>query len=203
MMNVIERCYLAGPMRGRALFNFPAFDAAAADLRERGLEVISPAEIDREMGFDPEVHDESYFGDLSILIRQDVNAVLATDAVVLLPGWEGSTGARAEIAVARWAGREVLLYPDLMPLGQECILEEAGRITRGDRQAAYGPPDEDFRRVAGMWTALKGVPFTARDVAAFMICLKLSRERHQQKRDNWVDVAGYARCGSLCGVNEE
>lgn len=80
----------------------------------------------------------------------------------------------------------------------EDILEEALRITSGDRQAQYGPPDQDFKRTAAMWTALKGVEFTAQDVAMFMVCLKLSRQTHQRKRDNWVDIAGYARCGSKC-----
>lgn len=80
----------------------------------------------------------------------------------------------------------------------ECILAEAARVTTGDRQAQYGPPDQDFQRIAQMWSALKGVPFEAREVALFMVCVKLSRETHQRKRDNWVDIAGYARCGSLC-----
>lgn len=76
---------------------------------------------------------------------------------------------------------------------------EAERVTSGDRQAQYGPPDQDFQRIAAMWGALKGVPFSAREVAMFMVCVKLSRETHQKKRDNWVDIAGYAKCGSLCG----
>jgi hypothetical protein len=82
---------------------------------------------------------------------------------------------------------------------QESILEEARRIVKGDRQNQYGPPDQDFQRTAKMWSALKGVEFSAQDVAMFMICLKLSRQTHQNKRDNWVDVAGYAECGSKCG----
>jgi hypothetical protein len=49
-----------------------------------------------------------------------------------------------------------------------------------------------------MWSALKGVEFTAREVAMFMIALKLSRETHQMKRDNSVDIAGYARCLDIC-----
>ena len=86
----------------------------------------------------------------------------------------------------------------------EDILDTAARITRGDRSASYGPPDQDFRRTAGMWSALfaaklkDGVTFEPRDVALAMILLKASRETHQRKRDNWVDIAGYARCGSLC-----
>jgi hypothetical protein len=81
---------------------------------------------------------------------------------------------------------------------EEDILEEALRITSVDRQAQYGPPDQDFARTAKMWSALKGVEFEARDVAMFMICLKLSRETHQRKRDNAVDGAGYFRCLHIC-----
>jgi hypothetical protein len=86
----------------------------------------------------------------------------------------------------------------------EDILDKAARITRGDRQASYGTPDQDFRRTAGMWSALfeaklkDGVTFEPRDVALAMILLKCSRESHQRKEDIWVDIAGYSRCGSMC-----
>lgn len=82
----------------------------------------------------------------------------------------------------------------------EDILEEALRITSGDRQANYGPPDQDFVRIAKLWTALSGFEFKSRDVAMFMICVKLSREIHQRKRDNAVDIAGYARCLDICNT---
>ena len=55
-----------------------------------------------------------------------------------------------------------------------------------------------------MWTALfrhmlkEGAAFEPRHVAMAMIQLKCSREIHQRKRDNWVDMAGYASCGSRC-----
>lgn len=42
------RVYLAGPMRGVPHFNFPAFHAAAAELRARGYVVFSPAEADND-----------------------------------------------------------------------------------------------------------------------------------------------------------
>jgi hypothetical protein len=87
---------------------------------------------------------------------------------------------------------------------QEDILETALRITKGDRQAQYGPPDQDFRRTAAMWNGLfahmlaPGASFEPMHIALAMILLKASRQIHQRKSDNWVDIAGYARCGSIC-----
>ena len=53
------RIYVAGPMRGFPLYNFPAFDAAAAELRRHGHTVISPADHDREMGFNEHTDTET------------------------------------------------------------------------------------------------------------------------------------------------
>jgi hypothetical protein len=39
-------------MRGYEHYNAPAFDAATAQLRAAGYEVISPVEMDRAAGFD-------------------------------------------------------------------------------------------------------------------------------------------------------
>ena len=91
----------------------------------------------------------------------------------------------------------------------EDILEEALRITGGDRQNQYGPADQDFRRTAEMWSGLfrdmlkEGVSFEPYHIAQAMILLKMSRQLHQRKRDNWVDTAGYARCGQVCDQAEQ
>lgn len=45
-MNTDKVLYVGGPMTGFPQFNFPAFDAASADLRRRGFTVVSPAELD-------------------------------------------------------------------------------------------------------------------------------------------------------------
>jgi len=73
------------------------------------------------------------------------------------------------------------------------ILKEADKLTSGDRQADYGHPSEDFTRTAALWSAYKGVEFTVKDVPMMMILLKVSRERNKHKRDNLVDIAGFAR----------
>jgi Domain of unknown function (DUF5664)/Domain of unknown function (DUF4406) len=94
--------YIAGPMTGYPEFNFPAFDAAR-DYLERDWNVISPADMDRELGFDAAV-DEVTPEFLRDAMRRDINAVMAVDAVYALAGWEQSKGASAEVALAEWRG---------------------------------------------------------------------------------------------------
>ena len=78
----------------------------------------------------------------------------------------------------------------------ESIAQEAHRLVIGDRGAMYGHPIEDFGRSAGMINALLGAklnaPLVEEDIAKLMICVKLSREQNRPKRDNVVDLAGYA-----------
>lgn len=197
---VKPRVYIAGPMGGKQYFNFPAFDKAKAYLVRHGYDAVSPADMVRDVGFDPELLGSDYdWDDLSALdsslhdaINREITALKTCQMIYMLNGWERSIGAKAEKALAEWLRFSVIYEVE------EDILEEAIRITEGDRNASYGPPDQDFQRTAAMWSAIKGVPFEAREVAMFMVAMKLSRETHQRKRDNWVDIAGYARCGSLC-----
>lgn len=111
--------YLAGPMRGYEEFNFPAFHSATSVLRGLGYGIISPAEMDLEMGLDPTVANTSAEGEFDVAdaLRRDTAAIAGPgcDGVVLLPGWEASKGANAERAFALAIGKEVWLYlsPDL------------------------------------------------------------------------------------------
>ena len=85
----------------------------------------------------------------------------------------------------------------------ENILQEAERLVGGERNTAYGHPADDLARIAQLWTAFLGerlsTPLTARDVAMQMVLLKVAREAHAPKRDNLVDIAGYARCAEMLG----
>ena len=78
------------------------------------------------------------------------------------------------------------------------ILEEADNLTSGDRAKAYGPAKENFRKIADLWSAYKDVDFTEEDVAMFMILVKMARNTFKDKRDNLVDIAGYARTAEMC-----
>ena len=73
------------------------------------------------------------------------------------------------------------------------ILEEADKLVTTDRQNDYGHPAEDFARAAALWSAIIGKQITPRQIALCMIAIKISRECHRHKRDNLVDIAGYAK----------
>ncbi len=85
------------------------------------------------------------------------------------------------------------------------ILDKAKSLVFGDRGQDYGHPKEDFTRTAGMWTAMTGgkFEFQPEHVALFMVALKISREMNKHKRDNLVDIAGYAQtCETVLEPNE-
>ena len=98
-------------MRGQPEFGFPKFDIAAVQLRAAGYDVISPAEHDRDHGFDPAglTGDEDLLG-LGFSLREtllwDLEQVMEVDGVALLDGWENSLGAKAEVALADAIGTE-------------------------------------------------------------------------------------------------
>lgn len=109
------KVYLAGPMTHIKQFNFPAFDAVAADLRDDtfgpgSFEVISPAELDdpaaRAAAMSSEDGDPEEYARLTGLtwgdfLSRDVKLIAdgGFDAIICLEGWENSRGARLETFV--------------------------------------------------------------------------------------------------------
>lgn len=108
-------------MTGVPKFNFPMFNAVAAKLREMGFdEVFNPAENDIKMyGVDPS--ELSPNGDPKELVAKfpqfDLRKTLLADFtficseathIAFLPGWEKSSGARAEHSVAVAVGLEII-----------------------------------------------------------------------------------------------
>ena len=76
----------------------------------------------------------------------------------------------------------------------ETILQEADRLVSDDRREDYGHPLDDFGRVTRMAHALWGRgPETEEEHAMYMILVKLARQVNRAKRDNLVDIAGYAK----------
>lgn len=106
------------------------------------------------------------------------------------------------------------------------MLYEAADLVDGDRENQYGNPNSDFGRTAQYWSIHAGAVlrrklrevleekknpsyedviqmvdrlFDNHDVAIMMTQLKISRlSWSPEKRDNWVDGAGYMACGWDC-----
>jgi hypothetical protein len=197
-MIAIRYIYIAGPMTGIENLNFPAFHAAADRFRQAGWEVANPAE---NFGGRTDLPRESY-------LRADVVLLAHCDAIAMLPGWRHSRGALLEWAIARELRMDVYDAETMDLLAPESVLDTAARITEGSRQADYGHPRDDFAKTAAMWTGILGsklredAVITAGDVPLCMIAVKLARQAHRHKRDNLVDIAGYARTASMVAGDE-
>lgn len=100
------KLYIAGPMRGYPEFNFPEFHRVAADLRARGFEVISPAEMESSLGVSYEEGNSIPY--MREAMRRDTDAICDCDGVYLMFGWQQSRGACAEKALADAIGLKVL-----------------------------------------------------------------------------------------------
>ena len=88
------------------------------------------------------------------------------------------------------------------------VLENALKCVMGDREQDYGSPEDNFQRIAHMWTAYLGAgklltSISSHDVAAMLALLKIARiGSGHAKADNWIDLAGYAACGGELEIAE-
>jgi nucleoside 2-deoxyribosyltransferase len=91
------KIYIAGPMTGLPDLNFPKFHEKAAELRARGWEVVSPAEINS----DPTTAWQD-------CMRADIAELIKCDAIFLLERWQFSRGASLEHHIATSLGMKVM-----------------------------------------------------------------------------------------------
>ena len=103
------KIYVSGPMQAHGNYNFPLFDYVADKLRKTGhCEVFNPADHAREKIGQLEKIQKMDKADLEEAIRkilfpeQILWICRHADAMLMLPGWEHSGGARIE--------REIALY---------------------------------------------------------------------------------------------
>jgi hypothetical protein len=214
-----KKIYLSGPMTGITDFNVPEFKRITAILRKSDYNVVSPVELDMEDSPTSGTEKERW----CYFMERDLNVLMepTVTSIVLMEGWQKSKGAVLEVIIAEAFGKEILVFiedivgfhlePLLMkPVVPEfrntCteetekvnILLEADNLVNGARQDSYGHPIDDYTRTAGLMSHLLDTklkePLTAEDAILCMCAVKLSREVNKHKRDNLVDLAGYAQC---------
>lgn len=89
------KIYIAGPMTGLAEFNRPAFMFTAAKLTGRGHVALNPAVL-------PDGLTQAQYMDICLAMLR------CAHAIYLLDGWEASSGARAEKALAEKLRLEII-----------------------------------------------------------------------------------------------
>lgn len=96
--------YISGPMTGMPDLNRYAFTFAEGRIVAHGMKPVNPHTL----------CDPSW--DWGKCMRADIAALVACDAILMLPGWERSSGAQLELHIAHRVGIEVL--PDFDALRQ-------------------------------------------------------------------------------------
>lgn len=107
------KLYIAGPMTGLPESNYPAFNAAAARLRQLGYHVENPAE-------NGELKDWQEY------MRAGIKQLISCDTIVMLEGWEKLKGATIEHYLAMQLGMTVWRVQDAVRYA------ELGRKEFGD-----------------------------------------------------------------------
>lgn len=78
------------------------------------------------------------------------------------------------------------------------ILDTAKALITGDRQRQYGPPAENFARIAAGWSVILKREVTPEQVACCMAWLKIARLTNGPHLDSYIDAAAYmALAGEL------
>jgi hypothetical protein len=74
------------------------------------------------------------------------------------------------------------------------ILEQANEIVNKrseEKERAYGPFSEGMQRAAMIMQGMTGKDYTAEDMYAALVALKLSRHSYNYKQDNLLDAVAY------------
>jgi hypothetical protein len=176
------RIYIAGPMRGREFYNFPAFHEAEQHLKDLGHDVVSPARLDIEAGFLmshlPEDHDwnEMPHGmDYEDTMARDLEALDTCDAIYMLRGWTTSQGAKREQIHAACGPHEFFEQGVLEPPSLVCD-EEVKWPAVEAKPASLLPTDSQARKGIPIYSGL--LMYFPRACAEVARLSKAANEKH-------------------------
>ena len=88
-------------------------------------------------------------------------------------------------------------------MNRQEILIEAAHLIYNDREQDYGTPQENFKRIATLWSVVLGIPIKEHQVALCMNQVKVARlVESPKKTDGWVDAAAYMGIGGELATEE-
>lgn len=99
--------YLSGPMAGYPEHNWPAFEKATQVLRDTGVKLISPDEVNPAANLSAPPTYPVHF-----LKADIIEMITKADGIILLKGWPRSRGAKAELSIALDLEYPVWYYHD-------------------------------------------------------------------------------------------
>lgn len=131
--------YLSGPMSGHPDHNFPTFNGVAKKLRDYGAVVYNPAE---HFSGRVDLPRADYMAEDFRKLLEVASSDTAIKGIVLLPGWTGSKGARAEVVVAHELGLRFFAWDTAGERLQETTLDRVFLDTWAPEKEANGdaPP---------------------------------------------------------------
>ena len=117
---MITSVYIAGPMNGIKDCNYPLFQKQTEFLRRLGYSVVSPVELNLEVGVDRGANAASIQVKREAMARDCKAITQECCAMALLPNWRKSGGTVVEVALAKYLD---FWFLDAMT-GIRCDLEE-------------------------------------------------------------------------------
>ena len=100
----MEVIYISGPMTGHPNFNREAFVKAEMNLIGTGKEAVSPSLVDQD---DEGKTWKPLQGKWEYYLKIALSKMLRCNAIVMLPGWQESKGARVERYLAETLGYKI------------------------------------------------------------------------------------------------
>jgi len=130
-----KKVYIAGPMRGIEYYNFRAFDSMENHLKVEGFTVFNPAQMDRDVGFNPYTmiwaEDFDWMSvpdfDFRACTARDIAAIQQVDMICMLDG--------SEKALAEWLGLEVIYQTP--PTDEKRVTDPDTGAQKGTKLARY------------------------------------------------------------------
>ena len=207
--------YIAGKYTGKDVIkNIAIAKSVAIAFWKQSIPVITPhlntALFEREHGLEDK-YDMFLNGCLEIVKR--------VDFIVLLPNFSESKGAIREMELADKLGKPIFylediqledqfasyvasfVYNDMVYVDNDMvykpILSEANDIVNNQVRKEYPHPTENFKVISDIATTIGNKFLSPIDCVNVLISVKLSREKFSHKRDNLVDLAGYAEIKNM------